>query len=213
MIRYVSTAATALLLALVAVACAGRTHTSEAAPAGAVVPAWLAEDMATCRQPLPGADLAVPAGHRLFLQLDAVGVQIYTCAASPSGAAWTFTAPEATLIGHEGIFFGKHFAGPTWEALEGSAVVGAKVAGATPDPAAIPWLLLRAASHAGTGRLSRVTFIQRIATSGGLAPADGCSQASLGAVARVPYSATYCFHQGGGLSGGRGATTGRPEGS
>jgi len=189
-------AATALLLAPWLGGCAGRSRTTEAAPPGAVLSAAEAEVTAHCREPLPGAELAAPPGNRLVLQLDAVGVQIYTCTGSPAGAAWSFTAPEATLIGHEGILFGKHGAGPTWEALEGSTVVGAKVAGLTPDPAAIPWLLLRATSHAGAGRLARVTFIQRIRTGGGLAPQEGCSPATVGAVARVPYTATYCFHEG-----------------
>jgi hypothetical protein len=151
----------------------------------------------TCRRPLPDPALATPPGQRLALQLEATGVQIYACTASPAGAAWVFTAPEASLSGPGGAAVGKHYAGPTWEALDGSSVVGAKVAGATPDPSAIPWLLLRAASHGGTGKLAGVTYIQRVATRGGLAPASGCSVATIGAVARVAYSATYCFHEGG----------------
>jgi hypothetical protein len=154
-----------------------------------------AEETAACRRPLPTTDLAVPAGNRLVRQLEAVGVQVYTCTAAPAGAAWVFTGPEATLQSRQGEAAGKHYAGPTWEALDGSKVVGAKVAGATPDPAAIPWLLLRATSHAGAGEMTEVTYIQRIATTGGLAPAEGCTPASLGAVARVPYTASYCFSQ------------------
>jgi hypothetical protein len=90
---------------------------------------------------------------------------------------------------------GKHYAGPTWQASDGSTVVGARVAGATPDPTAIPWLLLRATSHAGAGEMTEVTYIQRVATTGGLAPAEGCTPASLGAVARVPYTASYCLSE------------------
>jgi hypothetical protein len=152
-------------------------------------------DEGTCRRPLPDPALAAPPGQRLALQLEATGVQVYTCTATPAGADWVFTAPQASLSDVGGAAAGKHFAGPTWEALDGSSVVGAKLAGATPDPAAIPWLLLRAASHGGSGKMSGVTFIQRVATSGGLAPASGCSVTTPGAVARVAYSATYCFHE------------------
>jgi hypothetical protein len=154
-------------------------------------------DEATCRKPLPDPALAVPPGQTLMLQLEAVGSQVYACAASPSGAAWTFTAPEATLSRDGGAAAGEHSAGPTWRALDGSAVVGAKVAGAAPDAAAIPWLLLRATSHAGEGTMTAVTYIQRVATRGGLAPGSGCSPATVGAVARVPYTATYCFYRAG----------------
>jgi hypothetical protein len=142
---------------------------------------------------MPFPALVAPAGNVLERQLQAVGVQIYTCTATATGAAWVLTAPEATLYGRGGEVAGKHYAGPTWQASDGSSVVGARVAGASPDPTAIPWLLLRAASHAGVGEMTEVTYIQRVATTGGLAPAEGCTPVSLGAVARVPYTASYCF--------------------
>lgn len=147
-----------------------------------------------CSRPMPDPGLRVPPGHRLGLQLDAEGVQIYTCTATATGAAWAFTAPEAVLMGEDGILAGRHGAGPIWESLDGSSVTGAKVAGATPDPSAVPWLLLRATAHGGTGRLSGVAFVQRVATRGGVAPVEGCGAATVGAVVRVPYSASYCFH-------------------
>jgi hypothetical protein len=154
-------------------------------------------DEGTCHRPLPDPALAAPPGQRLALQFAATGVQVYTCTATPAGAAWVFTAPEAALLGADGKPAGKHYAGPTWETLDGSSVVGAKVAGAAPDATAIPWLLLRATAHGGKGKLSDVSFIQRVATSGGLAPAAGCSAATVGAVARVAYTASYCFYGGG----------------
>jgi hypothetical protein len=140
--------------------------------------------------------LAAPAGHKLAFELLADGVQIYACA-DPSGAAgpaWVLQAPEATLVDGRGVFAGTHRAGPTWEALDGSTVLGAKVATGPSDPAAIPWLLLRAASHgADRGRMADVTFVQRTQTSGGVAPSEGCSGATVGTVVRVPYHAVYCF--------------------
>lgn len=159
-----------------------------------------ASPSSACSGAMPSA-LAAPAGNELAFELLADGVQIYSCA-SPSGAAaagpaWTFQAPEATLVDGRGQRAGTHGAGPTWEALDGSSVVGAKVEGATPDPAAIPWLLLRAASHGGSpGRMADVTFVQRLQTSGGVAPSEGCNAATVGAVARVPYRAVYCFYRG-----------------
>jgi uncharacterized protein DUF3455 len=145
--------------------------------------------------------LAAPAGNDLAFELQADGVQIYSCSSASGavagGPAWAFQAPEAMLRDRSGQIAGTHGAGPMWEALDGSSVVGAKVEGATPDPAAIPWLLLRAASHGGgPGRMADVTFVQRLQTSGGVAPSEGCSAASVGAVARVPYRAVYCFYRG-----------------
>ncbi len=139
--------------------------------------------------------LAVPGGNQLAFALEAEGVQIYTCAATGASFAWAFQAPEAKLSEVSGPAAGTHYAGPTWESTDGSKVVGAKVEGATPDPAAIPWLLLRASSHAGSGRMENVTFVQRIRTSGGNAPSLGCDATHVGAVARVPYRALYRFYR------------------
>lgn len=153
-----------------------------------------------CSSTLPSG-LAAPTGNGLAFELRADGVQIYSCASSPGTAqpAWALQAPEATLFDERGQRAGTHRAGPTWEALDGSSVVGAKVEAATPDRAAIPWLLLRAASHgAGPGRMSDVTFVQRIRTSGGMSPSEGCSAATVGTVVRVPYRAVYCFYRSAG---------------
>jgi hypothetical protein len=78
-------------------------------------------------------------------------------------------------------------AGPSWETLDGSLVTGTRLASApAPEPTAIPWLLLKAASHAGSGTLANVTFIQRLGTVGGIAPATGCDDAHLGTEVLVP---------------------------
>jgi Protein of unknown function (DUF3455) len=147
-----------------------------------------------CNEDFPAA-LRAPAGNALAFGLQADGVQIYDCSETHGVFAWTFRAPEAKLVGPAGEPAGKHYAGPTWEATDGSKVVGVKVDGATPDPAAIPWLLLRAASHAGSGRMGDVTFVQRLQTSGGNAPPLACDAAHQGSVARVPYQAAYCFYR------------------
>ena len=146
---------------------------------------------------LPSETLAVPEGNELAFYYDASGVQIYVCQAlsTAAGYAWVFQAPEATLYGRRGRVTGQHYAGPTWEGLDHSKVVATKLAGFTADPSAIPALLLQAVSHEGEGTFSEVSFIQRLDTSGGLAPADGCSADRVGALARVDYSATYYFYE------------------
>jgi hypothetical protein len=145
--------------------------------------------------------LAAPAGNELAFELFAEGVQIYRCVDSAAGvpvgnADWVLQAPDATLVDHNGVRAGKHGAGPAWEALDGSRVVASKVESTTPDRLAVPWLLLRAKSHEGPeGSMSAVTFVQRLATSGGNAPPDGCSRDTVGGIVRVPYRATYCFYR------------------
>jgi hypothetical protein len=147
--------------------------------------------------------LAVPPGNELAFALEADGVQVYACARGAGSYSWAFRAPEAALTEAGGRAAGTHYAGPTWESTDGSKVMGAKLEAATPDPAAIPWLLLRAESHAGTGRMQGVTFVQRIRTSGGNAPFEGCDASRVGDLARVPYRALYCFYRKGSVGASR----------
>jgi hypothetical protein len=139
--------------------------------------------------PAVPAAIAVPDGNKVSLEAHAVGVQIYSC----NGTAWTLVAPRANLYRH-GKLVATHFAGPTWQAKDGSKVVGKREAGVTVDPTAIDWLRLSAASTAtgphGGDRLARTTFIQRINTTGGLAPAGSCTA---GTTVEVPYTADYVF--------------------
>jgi hypothetical protein len=141
--------------------------------------------------------LAPPASSVLLFELGARGVQIYACEADPDDATafvWTFKAPEAELLNGRGEVVGSHFAGPTWQGHDGSAVVGAVLERAdAPDPGAIPWLLLEAKEHAGSGVFSTITHIQRVDTVGGVAPTEGCDEAHAGAEVRAPYEATYAF--------------------
>lgn len=140
--------------------------------------------------------LRVPPGHELLLRALAVGVQIYTCQATAAGYEWAFKAPEASLFNGNVQLIGTHYAGPTWQAPDGSRVVGARVEAAdAPNPASIPWLLLRATAHEGTGPFSEVTYIQRVLTGGGVAPpAQGCDASHVGEEARVDYIAMYYFY-------------------
>lgn len=142
--------------------------------------------------------LRPPADQVLSSDALAIGVQIYECGPArddPARHAWVFKAPEAELRDRSGHKIGKHYAGPTWESIDGSAVVGAvKASDPGPDPEAIPWLLLTATSHTGTGVFGRVASIQRLQTIGGKAPAYACSAQNAGSIARVPYSAVYYFY-------------------
>jgi hypothetical protein len=142
--------------------------------------------------------LRPPADQVLALEAFATGAQIYECAASqdqPTRFEWVFKAPEAELFDKAGRQIGKHYAGPTWEATDGSAVVGElKARDSGPDPSAIPWLLLSAKSTTGTGVFSQIKSIQRLQTVGGKAPSEACSRDNAQQVVRVPYKATYYFY-------------------
>lgn len=145
------------------------------------------------RGPGPGAcpNLRVPAGNKVASHVYASGVQIYRW----NGTSWAFLAPEAKLFadyGGRGVV-GIHYAGPTWEGLDGSRVVGTVLERCTPRPDAIPWLLLGTVSNSGTGIFRRVTYIRRVNTVGGTAPAR--PGAFPGEVARVPYAAEYDFYR------------------
>ncbi len=138
-----------------------------------------------------------PAPAASSQRLAARGVQIYECraAADPnSPALWTLVAPEAELFDSQGQRVGHHFAGPHWEADDGSRIVGrVKARAEAPQRGAIAWLLLSASSVGARGRFSGVTQVQRIRTVGGAAPATPCTPGASGGPVRVPYSADYVF--------------------
>lgn len=139
-------------------------------------------------------ELQPPAGEEFLLQVHGTGDQIYVCKADGEHFAWTLKAPEAQLFDDLGKPFGKHFAGPSWEASDGSRVTGKAVANVpSPDADSIPWLLVTVVSRSGDGQLARVTSIQRIHTKGGNASATSCDAAHTGQEQRVPYSADYVF--------------------
>jgi hypothetical protein len=149
---------------------------------------------AATAQQVPEA-LRAPANEQLVMQVHAKGDQIYSCKVDGPQPAWTLKAPEAQLFDKDGKTFGKHFAGPSWEASDGSRVVGKAAANVpSPDADSIPWLLVKVVSHAGEGVLAQVTSIQRINTKGGKAPATGCDAAHAGQEVRVAYSADYLFY-------------------
>jgi hypothetical protein len=115
-------------------------------------------------------------------------VQIYRW----NGTSWVFVAPEAVLYAQGQGVVGIHYAGPTWESNSGSKVVGT-VLERCPQPGTIPWLKLAAASNDGPGIFRGITFIQRVNTEGGNAPAEPGD--FVGEEARVPYIADYFFYR------------------
>jgi hypothetical protein len=149
-------------------------------------------------RPMVPSNLEAPATEQVAFEFAAHGVQIYECRAkkdNPTQFEWALKAPEAELFDQNGTKVAHHFRGPTWEANDGSMVVGELKARADASRAdSIPWLWLTATNHTGEGIFSKVTSIQRVDTAGGKAPAGGCEQTAAGNEIRVPYSATYYFY-------------------
>lgn len=142
------------------------------------------------------AALQPPAGYKVAFRAKATGVQIYTSTAEAGASPkWTFDAPLAELRGPDGIIH--HYAGPSWEAADGSKVVRDKDVPVTTVPAKqagadIPWLLIKVNADAAPGMLSKVVYVQRVDTHGGVAPAS--APVREGTKVGVPYTATYVFY-------------------
>ena len=134
----------------------------------------------------------VPEGNKLSFHVYAQGAQVYKF----NGATWDFVAPVATLYAEPSFHgeVGTHFIGPHWESKSGSKVKAARVqdTGCVPDPSAIAWLLLKKTETSGNGIFTKVTYIQRTNTTGGLAPSE---PGSVNELREVPYTAEYYFYR------------------
>src|SRR5215207_9093923 len=164
--------------------------------------------------PAVPTDLKVPAGHALFLRASATGTQNYICLPTDSGFGWAFFGPQATLFKSKTQII-THFLSPnpdegglpraTWQHSRDTSRVWGNAVASSSDPifvkpGAIPWLLLEVVGAdrgpAGGTQLIETVYIQRIRTSGGVAPTTGCDEApNVGAKALVPYKADYLFYQ------------------
>ena len=143
----------------------------------------------------PPAQVAVPSGQVLLLKAIAIGVQNYACSEGKSGLEWTFKGPQAELTDEAGRAIGKHYAGPTWEASDGSKVVGRVVSSIDSESRdAIAQLLLVSTENSGSGVFANVKSIQRLETTGGLPPKEPCQRDQLGRLVQSPYTATYYFY-------------------
>jgi hypothetical protein len=165
--------------------------------------------------PAVPVELEVPAGHSLFLRARALGTQNYICLPTESGFGWAFFGPQATLFKFRGQII-THFLSPnpdegdlpraTWQHSRDTSRIWGNVVASSLDPSfvkpdAIPWLLLEVVGAdpgpAGGARLTETVYIQRIRTSGGLAPTTGCDDQApnVGEKALVPYRADYLFYE------------------
>lgn len=176
------------LIALAATALLGACATqAPVAPA----PAALVDNAA-----LPAA-VRVPAGHKQAMVSRGVGEITYECRAKAGAAGqfeWVFAGPVADLI-TGGQKVGTYYGGPTWAYNDGSKVTAKQVAVAPATPGSIPLQLVKADPATGQGVLQGVTYIQRLATAGGVAPAAPCAFASLGQRTQVSYAADYVFYK------------------
>ncbi len=156
----------------------------------------------------PSVDaVLVPDGGAgsVSLHAAATGTQDYKCLMATDGGTaygWVFTGPDADLHDCHGAAIGKHFAAggdagaPEWmTTADSSFVIGKKIAAETPDggASAIPWLLLQAVDHGGSGVISKTTWVQRVNTTGGLTPTASCSSTNSGEAQKVMYTADYYF--------------------
>lgn len=141
------------------------------------------------------SSIKVEEGNKLAFHVYARGVQVYRWNAVT--ANWDFVAPVATLYAEENYFgeVGNHSFGPTWQSKSGSLVEARRVlgTGCTPDSSAIAWLLLKKYRTEGNGIFASVTFIQRVNTTGGLAPTTPGE--TDGEIKEIPYTAEYYFYR------------------
>lgn len=167
----------------------------------ALLSACAAGPSMTAMKPVDNAALPeavrVPAGAKQTMSTTGVGEITYECRekANMAGAhEWVFVAPVATLYGADKKMVGKYYAGPTWEAADGSKVTGKQVAVAPAMAGSIPLQLVKAEPAMGMGAMQGVSYIQRLNTKGGVAPAAACDAATKGQRQQVAYEADYVFY-------------------
>ena len=145
---------------------------------------------------LPEA-VRAPAGSKQMMATTGVGELTYECREKAGAAGqyeWAFVGPVATLYGGDKKMVGKYYAGPTWEAADGSKVTGKQVAISPSSPGNIPMQLVKAEPAMGAGAMTGVGYIQRLNTKGGVAPAMACDAMGKGKRQVVAYEADYIFY-------------------
>lgn len=142
-------------------------------------------------------NVRVPPGHAEKLQVQGEGTIVYVCRAKPGATGqyeWTLLEPRATLYNAQRQVVGQYYAGPRWDLNDGSQAVGKPVAGIA-NPGGIPLQLVKVDETRGEGALRNTSYVQRLATRGGLPPTGLCDKINDRAVEEVPYQATYVFYQ------------------
>ena len=141
------------------------------------------------------ATVQVPAGQRIAMETVGAGDITYECRAKkdmPSAFEWVFVGPDAKLMDRSGKVVGRYYGPPaTWESNDGSKVTATQLAVAPASAGNIPLQLVKANPATGMGAMQGVTYIQRVATQGGVAPAAACTAANAGQKQVVKYQADY----------------------
>jgi hypothetical protein len=148
---------------------------------------------------LPEA-VKVPAGHRVAMETVGIGEITYECRdrAQGGGQEWVFVGPDARLEDRSGRRVGRYYGPPaTWESDDGSKLTATQVAVVPAGSGNIPLQLVKANPATGAGAMAGVTYVQRVATRGGTAPAAACDAASRGRRETVRYQADYIFYRAG----------------
>lgn len=139
----------------------------------------------------------VPAGNKVSMETTGVGEITYECkvnAANANKLEWTFVGPKAVLNDRSGKAVGSYYGPPaTWESKDGSKLTGTQVAVAPSSAGNLPYQLVKANPAEGKGAMSGVTYIQRTALKGGVAPGSACGESNKGAKEVVKYQADYIF--------------------
>jgi hypothetical protein len=180
-----------------------RTLTALAAAAGLAACSGMGTSqpmMKYSQASLPDA-VKVPAGHAVFMETVGAGDITYECRAKANMAGqheWVFVGPDARLMDRSGKQVGKYYGPPaTWESMDGSKLTATQVAVAPNGSGNIPHQLVKANPAMGAGAMQGVSYIQRVATQGGVAPAMACGASNMGQKQIVKYQADYIFYRAG----------------
>ncbi|MCF5143643.1 DUF3455 domain-containing protein [Pseudomonas edaphica] len=141
--------------------------------------------------------IKVPDGHKIAMETTGVGEITYECrdkANAVGQTEWFFVGPKAVLNDRSGKPVGNYFGPPaTWQAQDGSKITGTQLAVAPSSAGNLPYQLVKANPAEGKGAMSGVSYIQRVALKGGVAPSSECTAANKGQQAVVKYQADYIF--------------------
>ncbi|CAN7248405.1 hypothetical protein ASF11_00145 [Acidovorax sp. Leaf76] len=141
--------------------------------------------------------IKVPAGHKVAMETVGVGEITYECrdkANAPGQTEWFFVGPKAVLNDRSGKQVGTYYGPPaTWESQDGSKLTATQLAVAPSGTGNLPYQLVKANPAMGSGAMTGVTYIQRVALKGGVAPAAACTATNKGERQIVKYQADYIF--------------------
>ncbi|PSJ47677.1 hypothetical protein C7H85_02270 [Zobellella endophytica] len=157
--------------------------------------------LASAAQAVVPDNIQVPDGNKVAWETVGVGQITYECREKPDAPGelgWVFMGPDARLNDRGGKQVGRYFGPPaTWEAMDGSSVTGTQLATAPAGEGNIPYQLVQANPAMGEGAMTGITYIQRLDTRGGVAPAMACGEANQGERQVVQYQADYIFWKAG----------------